>query len=225
MRYTHTTAVTTTHDTTMTMTMTMVVTLTLDKAANRHDAQQREVEHREEALERGKRFRESYLDVPAHCGHDLVVDPYDLETSYIEHSAVNSIRQRTCASKTPEDESHHTRHRDKQEQDTDDQRRLITLAAEALFVLHVRPRRLLPFALPAQWSHRRGSAEIDCTRVDRGLAFIARVIVMFAAAAVSLVIARVPERDTMIFRSFDELPDSINHPWQLYQLSTIVSRF
>jgi hypothetical protein len=127
-----------------------------------------------------------------------VLDSTYLKPTDVEDATVNSIRQRTSASETPEDESHNTRHRDKQEQDTDDQRRLITLAAEALFVLHVRPRRLLPFAFPAQWSHRRGSAEIDCTRVDRGLAFKTRVIVVFAAAAVERIIARVPERE-MIF--------------------------
>ena len=148
-----------------------------------------------------------------------------LEAADVEDATIDSICQRASASETPQDECRHSWHCDEQKQDADHKRRLVTLTAKALFIFHIRTRLLCPFACATQRPHRRGSAEIDCTRVDRGLAFIARVIVMFAAAAVSLVIARVPERDTMIFRSFDELPDSINYPWQLYQLSTIVSRF
>ena len=60
------------------LTHALRVTLTLHEARDGSDAQQGEVEDREEALERGKWSRELDSNVPADRAHDLVVDPHDL---------------------------------------------------------------------------------------------------------------------------------------------------
>ena len=68
------------------------VTLTLgDAGTTRHDAQQREAKHREEALERGERPRKLDFDIPTECSHDLVVDPHNLCARQISHCCVAAI--------------------------------------------------------------------------------------------------------------------------------------